>query len=110
MCKKNLKKVFIKFRFYTVKVMILFRYRYYPVTVPLQSQRYRPLLTVTDRFPPLPNVTGVTERYMRYRTLHALPNVTCVTERYMRYKRYRTFQSVSSVTERYIFYLTKNFK
>ena len=45
--------------------MILSRYRYRPVTIPLPLQRYRdsPSATVTDRSPPLPNVTE------RYRTL-----------------------------------------
>jgi hypothetical protein len=91
--------------------MILSRYRYRPVTVTLPSlyslqssvtdryrfflKGYRQLPFVTDRDT---IVTCVTERYMRYRTLHALPNATCVTERYM---RYRTLQALQSVTERY---------
>jgi hypothetical protein len=72
MCKKNLKKVFIRFRFYTVKVMILFRYRYYPVTITT-------LPTITDRYRPFPTVT---ERYRRYRTFQS---VSSVTERYIFY-------------------------
>jgi hypothetical protein len=62
--------------------MILSRYRYRPVTVPLPSRyrsvtvplpflglRYRPLRTVTERYGPLlnvTNVTNVTKRYQRY--------------------------------------------
>jgi hypothetical protein len=101
--------------------MILLRLRYVCVTVPLPS-RYRPvtvysppLRTVTvflKGYIPLPSVrdrdtivTCVTERYMRYRTLHASPNVTCVTERYRTLQnvteRYRTLQNV---TERYMRY------
>ena len=73
------------------------RYRYRPVTVPLQFTvlRYGPLpffLNVTDRYPSLRTVT---------QAVHALPNVTCVTERYMRYRtlhnltdRYRALQAL----------------
>jgi hypothetical protein len=42
--------------FFTVKFMIMSRYRYCPVTVfrPTLHQRYRPLQTVTDRYRILP--------------------------------------------------------
>ncbi len=72
--------------------------RYRDVTVPLQFTvpRYGPLPFFLKGYIPLPFVTDrdtivtcVTERYMRYRTLHALQNVT---------ERYRALQSV---TERY---------
>jgi hypothetical protein len=68
--------------------MILSRLRYRPVTVPLQ------LLGL--RYLPLPFWTNVTQGYPALWTVtQALPNVTSVTERY---KRFRTLQSV---TERY---------
>ena len=56
----------------TLKVLIVSRYRYRPVTIPLPfwGLRYRPLLTVTDRYRSLPNltvtcVTSVTDRNIR---------------------------------------------
>ena len=66
--------------------MILSRYRYRPVTVPLPLQRYRDpsSATVTEHYWPLRTVP------QRYRTLQALPSVT---ERY---------PALLSVTERYL--------
>ncbi len=72
--------------------MISSRYRYRPVTVPLQFTvlRYGPLPFFLKGYRPLPFVTDcdtivtcVTERYMRYPTLH---NVT---------DRYITLQTVT---------------
>ena len=70
---------------YTVIIMILSRYRYRPVTVPLQFTvlRYGPLPFFLKGYRPLPFVTDrdtsgtcVTERYKRYIPLQALQNVT----------------------------------
>ena len=62
--------------------MILSRYRYRPVTVPLPS-RYRFWVSVTDRYRFWTNVTqgcpALRTVPQRYRTLQALLNVT---ERY----------------------------
>ena len=69
---------------FTVIIMILSRYRYRPVTVPLQflGLRYRTLPFLDQRYPRLSCVTdrdtSVTQRY------RALQNVTSVTERYIR--------------------------
>ena len=43
--------------YYTVKIMILSRYRYRPVTVPLPS-RYHPVTILGYRYPPSINVTA----------------------------------------------------
>ena len=80
---------------FTVIIMILSRYRYRPVTVPLPLQRYRDpsSATVTEHYWPLRTVP------QRYLTLQALLNITerywtlpSVTERY---------PALPSVTQRY---------
>ena len=70
--------------------MIMSRYRYHPVTIPLPS-RYRYSVTVTHRRPPLRTV------HHRYRPLltvhHRYRPLLTVTEsyRYLRYKRYQRY-------------------
>jgi hypothetical protein len=62
-------------RYDFVPLPLPFRYSY-NVTV---IDRRPPLHTVTDRFPPLPNVKSFTKRYRTLQALHALQALQSVT-------------------------------